>query len=174
LCRYLAAWHPDGSWLSRKTFEIMVRAVALGRLEKLMQQTKRNTEFPIVERHSAQSWHERFKKNSGALSNRVNRYIYAGIREKDLKTAKEVENARQAEASIAASSSASTADRPAPSKTAPAGNTSAAAVHDKLESLKTPPAPSAQAEAQVNAGGVHERTTVAEREGARLTQIAAQ
>lgn len=151
-------------------------------VQQLMRQTKRGAQFPMVEHHSSQSWHERFKKNSGALTNRVNRYMHAGIREKDLKTAKEVEHAEQAEASAAAaagpSASLSTviAERPVQRKQAQEDTTSSRADPPKEVTAEAATAPAAEtgAEDVAAARGEHERTTVAEREGARLTQIAAQ
>lgn len=177
LCRYLAAWHPDGSWLSRKTFEIMVcPLVNPSTSQMLRQQVKRKAEFPIVERHSAQSWHERLKKNSGALSNRVNRYIHAGIREKDLKTDKEVEHAKQAEVSAAASASSSAVAHRSQPRKAQAEKRSAEVAQPSEGSTEAAPTSRTQAvlEAAPTGSDVPKHTTVAEREGARLTQLAAQ
>jgi hypothetical protein len=44
--------------------------------------------YPPAERHSSQSWHERFKKNSGPFGRRVTRFIDEKIDEA-LKTAPE-------------------------------------------------------------------------------------
>lgn len=51
--------------------------------------------FDIASRHSYQSWHERFKKNSSSFSARVERYIKAGIARETLKTEKELKNFRR-------------------------------------------------------------------------------
>ncbi|WWC68514.1 uncharacterized protein I206_102443 [Kwoniella pini CBS 10737] len=64
LCRYLAAYHPAGSWASRKTYQNLVAAEA---------------RYPIASRHTAQSWHERFKKNGLIFERRVKGFIQAGV-----------------------------------------------------------------------------------------------
>nr|KIR44300.1 hypothetical protein I312_06499 [Cryptococcus bacillisporus CA1280] len=51
--------------------------------------------FDTASRHSYQSWHERFKKNSSSFSARVERYIKLGIVRDTLKTGKELENSRR-------------------------------------------------------------------------------
>lgn len=51
--------------------------------------------FDTASRHSYQSWHERFKKNSSSFSARVERYIKTGIVRDTLKTEKELENSRR-------------------------------------------------------------------------------
>ncbi|KIR51797.1 hypothetical protein I315_05746 [Cryptococcus gattii Ru294] len=51
--------------------------------------------FDTASRHSYQSWHERFKKNSSSFSARVERYIKLGIARDTLKTEKELENSRR-------------------------------------------------------------------------------
>ncbi|KIR31966.1 hypothetical protein I352_05595 [Cryptococcus deuterogattii MMRL2647] len=51
--------------------------------------------FDTASRHSYQSWHERFKKNSSSFSARVERYIKIGIVRDTLKTEKELENSRR-------------------------------------------------------------------------------
>ena len=144
--------------------------------QMLRQQVKRKAEFPIVERHSAQSWHERFKKNSGALSNRVSRYMHAGIREKDLKTDKEVEHAKQAEASAAASASSSAVARRSQPRKAQAEKRSAEVAQPSEGSTEAAPTSRTQSvsEAAPTGSDAPKHTTVAEREGARLTQLAAQ
>jgi hypothetical protein len=42
-------------------------------------QAASNKTYPIAGRHSQQSWHERYKKNAGTFSRRVERYIEEGI-----------------------------------------------------------------------------------------------
>jgi len=71
-------------------------------------QTQRSREFPIVDRHTKQSWHERFKKNAKPFEHRVNRFISHGINNK-LLTVEEVAREREkrekrAEAAASASS----------------------------------------------------------------------
>lgn len=78
LCRYLAAYYPSGSWASRKTYQMLM-----------------HSGFDTASRHSYQSWHERFKKNSSSFSARVERYIKLGIARDTLKTEKELENSRR-------------------------------------------------------------------------------
>ncbi|WVQ93651.1 hypothetical protein IAU59_000727 [Kwoniella sp. CBS 9459] len=86
--RWLAAHHPNGSWSSRKTY--------LGLVEQ-------SAKYPYAGRHTAQSWHERFKKNSVAFEKRIKRLIVAGvdgtlktkaerIRTRELKALQEQEN----------------------------------------------------------------------------------
>ncbi|WVW80276.1 hypothetical protein I302_102254 [Kwoniella bestiolae CBS 10118] len=84
LCRYLAAHHPTGSWGSRKTYENLFASVG---------------QYPIAERHSGQSWHERFKKNHVQFEKRVRYYVQGGIdrrlrtkSERDKATAKPTQN----------------------------------------------------------------------------------
>lgn len=64
LCRYLAFYHPKGSWHSRKTYETMVTMAEM---------------YPLIGRHSHQSWHERFKKNATAFSSRILRLKDQGL-----------------------------------------------------------------------------------------------
>ena len=84
LCRYLASSHPDGSWHSRKTFQLLVSMTA---------------EYPIAGRHSDQSWQERFKKNAAPFSRRVQRLVGEGV-DRTLKT--ERERTKAATATVAA------------------------------------------------------------------------
>ncbi|WRT65810.1 uncharacterized protein IL334_002759 [Kwoniella shivajii] len=83
LCRYLAAHNPDGSWGSRKTYHNLAATSA---------------QYPIAERHSAQSWHERYKKNSVSFEKRVKAFIKEGVNG-TLKTKAEREKARLAKIS---------------------------------------------------------------------------
>ncbi|OXG71818.1 hypothetical protein C349_06963 [Cryptococcus neoformans var. grubii Br795] len=78
LCRYLAAYYPGGSWSSRKTYQMLTYSG-----------------FDIASRHSYQSWHERFKRNSSTFSARVERYVKAKISRVTLKTKKELKNSRR-------------------------------------------------------------------------------
>lgn len=55
---------------------------------------ERASKYPLVERHSYQSWHERYKKNERALEKRSWRFQEAGIDE-DLKTDDERAKARR-------------------------------------------------------------------------------
>lgn len=44
--------------------------------------------YPLADRHSSQSWQERFKKNSAAFKRRIRRFVDEGVDE-TLKTAQE-------------------------------------------------------------------------------------
>jgi hypothetical protein len=97
LVRYLAAYFPGGAWGSRKTFKTLVRGVCRRRSRRADHpQASSAAQYPIAERHSDQSWHERFKKNSAAFSKRVEKFIRAGV-DASLKTAAERERAREKE-----------------------------------------------------------------------------
>jgi hypothetical protein len=50
-----------------------------------MRKVERSSLFPVASTHPSQSWHGRFKNNSGSFTKRVNNYIQAGIDE-SLKT----------------------------------------------------------------------------------------
>ncbi|WWC60432.1 uncharacterized protein I303_103004 [Kwoniella dejecticola CBS 10117] len=80
LCRYLAAYHPTGAWASRKTYQNLAASYP---------------RYPIAERHSAQSWHERFKKNAAMFDKRVKAFIQSGV-DTSLKTKLEREKAQLA------------------------------------------------------------------------------
>lgn len=89
LCRWLAAHKPEGSHLSRKTYEIMVSLSPGPTVTHiLIIQCAMEKRYPWVTGHSFQSWHQRFKNNSTAFGTRVARYIRAEI-DDDLKTARE-------------------------------------------------------------------------------------
>ena len=45
-------------------------------------------EYPMAARHTSQSWHERFRKNSSAFSRRLTRFINENV-DRSLKTAPE-------------------------------------------------------------------------------------
>ncbi|KAL1410720.1 hypothetical protein Q8F55_001662 [Vanrija albida] len=60
LCRWLAAFHPGGGYMSRKTYETLVGEAR---------------EFPLAARHSSQSWRERYKKNEQPFKKRIDRFI---------------------------------------------------------------------------------------------------
>ncbi|WWC88056.1 uncharacterized protein L201_002959 [Kwoniella dendrophila CBS 6074] len=81
LCRYLAAHHPGGSWASRKTYQNLYAS-----------------EYTHSKRHSAQSWHERYKKNSTSFEKRVRGLVQDGV-DTTLKTRKEREKAKLVQAS---------------------------------------------------------------------------
>ncbi|WVQ65039.1 uncharacterized protein L199_003209 [Kwoniella botswanensis] len=59
LCRYLAAHYPTGAWSSRKTYQNLVSSV----------------NYSLADRHTPQSWHERYRKNSIQFEKRVRGYI---------------------------------------------------------------------------------------------------
>ena len=61
--------------------------------------------YPVISRHSGQSWHERFKKNAGSMEHRITYYKREGIDE-NLKTKKEREagTKRQAGRAVMATS----------------------------------------------------------------------
>ncbi|WVQ78897.1 hypothetical protein IAT38_000988 [Cryptococcus sp. DSM 104549] len=86
LLRYLAYHYPKGSWGSRKTY---------------VEMSNDSVRYPETLRHTPQSWHERFKKNSSAFSQRVRRFIKAGI-DSDLKTRAERQAAAEAAERLAA------------------------------------------------------------------------
>ena len=56
-----------------------------------------NERYPLVDRHSSQSWQERFKKNSGAFAGRVRRFVEEGV-DDTLKTTQERRKDRQSRA----------------------------------------------------------------------------
>ncbi|KAK8861691.1 hypothetical protein IAR55_002514 [Kwoniella newhampshirensis] len=85
LCRYLAAHFPGGSWGSRKTYDTLLSM---------------KDKYPPAERHTLQSWHERFKKNSVAFEKRITRLRQDGIDE-SLKTRAERERTQEQMASQA-------------------------------------------------------------------------
>ncbi|KAL7424657.1 hypothetical protein Q5752_000341 [Cryptotrichosporon argae] len=85
VCRYLAAYHHKGSWGSRKTFRTLMEHADA---------------YPIADRHTAQSWHERVKKNMGSFERRIRRYIADDVDE-SLKTRGERAKAGQARARAA-------------------------------------------------------------------------
>lgn len=77
----------------------------------------REGEFPTVERHTEQSWRERFKKNAVAFERRLKRFIADGINDKLLtveerKREKERKAKRTAEALTQGEASGSTPQRP--------------------------------------------------------------
>ncbi|WOO81653.1 uncharacterized protein LOC62_03G005176 [Vanrija pseudolonga] len=67
LCRWLAAFRPDGGWMSRKTYDAMAASADT---------------FPLAARHPPQSWRERFKKNEQPFRKRVERFKRARIDER--------------------------------------------------------------------------------------------
>lgn len=153
LCRYLAAHHPSGSWHSRKTYENLVSCtyIAGARTDA---KTASAPEYPIAARHSSQSWHERFKKGSALLSKRVVRFVQQGVNDtlktkeerakaKELKEAKEAQEKAQEKALEKAQEKAQGKAQ----ETAPNGGDLGQPLH-----------------------GDHQ--TAAQREGARLTEIA--
>ncbi|WVR03708.1 hypothetical protein IAU60_000703 [Kwoniella sp. DSM 27419] len=79
MCRWLAVYHPTGSWSSRKTYHGLVDM---------------KEQYPIADRHSPQSWHERFKKSAAILERRVKRFISQGI-DDTLKTADERQKVKE-------------------------------------------------------------------------------
>ncbi|WVF66019.1 hypothetical protein IAT40_000757 [Kwoniella sp. CBS 6097] len=92
LCRWLAAHHPHGSWSSRKTYVGLV---------------DQSAQFTFADRHTAQSWHERFKKNAATFERRIKRLIQDGVNDtlktkaerlklREMKALKEKENETQA------------------------------------------------------------------------------
>lgn len=52
-------------------------------------------QYPIADRHTTQSWHERFKKNAAPFTRRIGRLVGEGV-DWTLKTEKEREKAAQA------------------------------------------------------------------------------
>ncbi|EJT48394.1 hypothetical protein A1Q1_02677 [Trichosporon asahii var. asahii CBS 2479] len=62
LCRFLAAYYPHGSHGSRKTYQDLGAEL-----------------FTTAAHHTAQSWHERFKKNKAIMSRRIARFQADGI-----------------------------------------------------------------------------------------------
>lgn len=54
-------------------------------------------EYPIADRHTGQSWHERFKKNSAPFTRRIQKLVREGV-DKTLKTEKERAKAAQIQA----------------------------------------------------------------------------
>ncbi|RXK39654.1 hypothetical protein M231_03008 [Tremella mesenterica] len=82
LCRYLAAYHPGGSWQSRKTYSNLISM---------------EHQFPIIGRHSDQSWHERFKRNQVVFTRRIERFRAARIDRDTLKTKAEQEKEMEKE-----------------------------------------------------------------------------
>lgn len=92
LCRWLAAFYPEGSWTSRKTFVslVCVAPLCLGAWCAAADiiQAMDNERYPLADRHSSQSWQERFKKNAAAFKRRVRRFVDEGV-DDTLKTAQE-------------------------------------------------------------------------------------
>ncbi|OCF56543.1 hypothetical protein L486_05393 [Kwoniella mangroviensis CBS 10435] len=86
LCRYLAAHYPSGAWSSRKTYESLVSSV----------------NYSLADRHTPQSWHERYRKNSIQFEKRVRGYIRDEI-DITLKTRLERERAKPKSAKTAES-----------------------------------------------------------------------
>lgn len=94
LCRFLAAYYPHGSHGSRKTYQDLVSWPGPDFLTD-RQVSRQDTEpFKTASNHTAQSWHERFKKNKVPFSRRVWRFQDQGIG-LDLKT--DVEREREEE-----------------------------------------------------------------------------
>ncbi|OCF36295.1 hypothetical protein I316_02169 [Kwoniella heveanensis BCC8398] len=93
LCRYLAAHHRNGSWASRKTYVSLV---------------EQSAKYPYADRHTAQSWHERFKKNAAIFERRTKRFIEEGV-DHTLKTKQERLKTRELKAAQA--SQAGTANK---------------------------------------------------------------
>lgn len=93
----------------------------------------------ITRRHTAQSWHEHFKKSAAVLEKRIKRFIDAGIDTKTLKTQDERRKTKEIE-------------------------------EQARQARAVQPAPAA-AVVQASSQPASEHT-VAQKEGARLTQIA--
>ncbi|ORX35269.1 hypothetical protein BD324DRAFT_632111 [Kockovaella imperatae] len=153
LCRYLAAFHPSGSWMSKKTYTTMAA---------------RASEFPIIARHSDQSWHEHFKKNSATYQRRVDRNISEGIDE-SLKTTAEREkegntNANQQPVLVEDTHSTQPSAEPSDETSANARS---------IKKLPESTLPESTNVDTAHAESSNAPLTVAEREGARLTQMAA-
>jgi hypothetical protein len=118
--------------------------------------------YPIVSRHTVQSWMEHFKKKAPIWSHRVNRYKEEGLDE-ELRTAAERNKLKGKRKNqpplVVTDSDDSAAEEPVARAPRPQAN-------GKVR---------AKAVAREESDEVEEgRRTVAEREGARLTRIAAE
>ena len=107
--------------------------------------------YPIADRHTSQSWHEHFKKNSALLSKRVQRFTQQGVNDtlktkEERKKAKDMKTAREARENAQEDTGAGGPDGPVE-----VGGDGGADVGQPLQ-------------------GDHQ--TIAQREGARLTEIA--
>ena len=121
--------------------------------------------YPIARRHSNQSWQERFKKNQTTFEKRIKRCIYGGV-DDTLKTAEEREKTRV---------EAEERQREAMGSEAEVAAAEESEVMLGLEAtVEEPPQEPLQTE-QTEAGPSRQsigHNTVAEREGARLTEMA--
>ncbi|WWD05599.1 hypothetical protein V865_003680 [Kwoniella europaea PYCC6329] len=86
LCRYLAAHYPSGAWSSRKTYGTLASSV----------------NYSLADRHTPQSWHERYRKNAIHFEKRVRGYIRDET-DTTLKTRMERERAKAKSAKAAES-----------------------------------------------------------------------
>lgn len=108
MARYLAAFHPGGSWSSRKTYTDLVSFIfECIPLFEADVKCDRSETWPIASNHTVESWLGHYKKETVHFTRRIQQYKSLGI-DGSLKTKAEreaEEETRRREAAPTASTS---------------------------------------------------------------------